>query len=106
MARPNLLAGVFSNGIPFVRFGTGPKLMLFLAGGPGNTVPSGFAASGFVRGMRAFTDEYSIVLVLTALLVRLPQLSPKLAATLLLVPHAQVDRLVTDREQPVKAQPP
>jgi pimeloyl-ACP methyl ester carboxylesterase len=37
--------------------------MLFLAGGPGNTVPSGFGASGFVRGMRAFTDEYTIILV-------------------------------------------
>ena len=63
MAQSKLVGGVFSNGIPFVRFGAGPKLMLFLAGGPGNTVPSGFGASGFVRGMRAFTDEYTIVLV-------------------------------------------
>jgi pimeloyl-ACP methyl ester carboxylesterase len=37
--------------------------MLFFAGGPGNTVPSGLGASGFVRGMRAFTDEYTIILV-------------------------------------------
>jgi len=37
--------------------------MLFFAGGPGNTVPSGLGASGFVRGMRAFTDEYTITLV-------------------------------------------
>ena len=58
-----LVSGVFANGIPFVRFGDGAKVMLFLAGGPGNTVPSGFGASGFVRGMRAFTDEYAIVLV-------------------------------------------
>jgi len=37
--------------------------MLFFAGGPGNIVPSGLGASGFVRGMRAFTDEYTIILV-------------------------------------------
>lgn len=37
--------------------------MLFFAGGPGNTVPSGLGASGFVRGLRAFTDEYTILLV-------------------------------------------
>lgn len=37
--------------------------MLFFAGGPGNTVPTGLGASGFVRGMRAFTDEYTIILV-------------------------------------------
>ena len=62
-SQPELTSGVFANGIPFVKFGDGDKVMLFLAGGPGNTVPSGFGASGFVRGMRAFTDEYTIVLV-------------------------------------------
>jgi len=63
MSRAKLASGVFTNGIPFVRFGDGAKVMLFLAGGPGNTVPSGLGASGFVRGMRAFTDDYTIVLV-------------------------------------------
>jgi pimeloyl-ACP methyl ester carboxylesterase len=58
-----LVQGIFANGIPYVKFGTGPKTMLFLAGGPGNSAPSGLGASGFVRGMRAFTDEYTIVLV-------------------------------------------
>lgn len=62
-AAAKLVHGTFAGGIPFVRFGGGPKTMLFLAGGPGNTVPSGLGASGFVRGMRAFTDEYTIVLV-------------------------------------------
>jgi pimeloyl-ACP methyl ester carboxylesterase len=61
MAR--LMRGTFANGVPYVRFGSGPKTMLFLAGGPGNTVPSGLGAAGFVRGMRAFTDDYTIVLV-------------------------------------------
>jgi pimeloyl-ACP methyl ester carboxylesterase len=63
VAESTLVHGTFGNGIPYLKFGTGPMTMLFLAGGPGNTVPSGFGASGFVRGMRAFTDEYTIVLV-------------------------------------------
>lgn len=63
MADAELIHGTFAGGIPYVRFGAGPKTMLCLAGGPGNTVPSGVGATGFVRGMRAFTDEYTIVLV-------------------------------------------
>ncbi len=58
-----LIHGTFAGGIPYLRFGDGPKTMLFLAGGPGNLVPSGLGASGFVRGMRAFIGEYSIYLV-------------------------------------------
>jgi hypothetical protein len=50
-----LIHGTFANGMPYLKFGTEPKTMLFFAGGPGNTVPSGFGASGFVRGMREFT---------------------------------------------------
>ncbi|MBN1357511.1 alpha/beta hydrolase [Candidatus Bathyarchaeota archaeon] len=34
--------GVFSNGIPYVRFGEGEKRLLVFSGGPGNTLPSGF----------------------------------------------------------------
>jgi pimeloyl-ACP methyl ester carboxylesterase len=34
--------GVFSNGIPFVRFGKGEGILLVFSGGPGNTLPSGF----------------------------------------------------------------
>lgn len=63
MAGMKMASGTFASSIPFVRFGNGPKTMLFFAGGPGNTVPTGLGASGFVRGMRPFTDEYTIVLV-------------------------------------------
>lgn len=35
MAGSTLVNGVFAGGIPFARFGSGPKSMLFLAGGPG-----------------------------------------------------------------------
>jgi hypothetical protein len=63
MPGTKIISGTFATGIPYVKFGTGPKTMLFFAGGPGNHIPSGLGASGLVRGMRAFTDEYTIVLV-------------------------------------------
>ena len=34
--------GVFSNGIPYVRFGKGDNILIVFSGGPGNTLPSGF----------------------------------------------------------------
>jgi pimeloyl-ACP methyl ester carboxylesterase len=34
--------GIFSNGIPYVRFGKGDGILLVFSGGPGNTLPSGF----------------------------------------------------------------
>jgi pimeloyl-ACP methyl ester carboxylesterase len=34
--------GVFSNGIPYFRFGEGTRTLLVFSGGPGNTLPSGF----------------------------------------------------------------
>jgi pimeloyl-ACP methyl ester carboxylesterase len=37
--------------------------LLFLAGGPGNLVPAGLGAAGFMRGMRAFGDDYTIYFV-------------------------------------------
>jgi pimeloyl-ACP methyl ester carboxylesterase len=52
----------FKNGIPYLRFGEGQKTLLFLAGGPGNLISSGLGAFGFVRGMKAFTQEYTIYL--------------------------------------------
>lgn len=61
MAAPALGDGTFSGGIPYLRFGSGDKTLLFLAGGRGNTVPSGFGASGFVCGMKGFTDEYPML---------------------------------------------
>jgi pimeloyl-ACP methyl ester carboxylesterase len=63
MANNTLTNGIFSNGIPYARFGSGSKIMLFFAGGPGNLVPSGLGAVGFVRGMRPFADEYTITVV-------------------------------------------
>lgn len=33
---------IFSNGVPYVRFGEGDDVLLVFTGGPGNTLPSGF----------------------------------------------------------------
>jgi len=33
--------GVFSNGVPYVRFGKGERILLVFSGGPGNVLPSG-----------------------------------------------------------------
>lgn len=63
MGQSTLSYGTFKNGIPYLRFGAGPKTLLFLAGGPGNLVPRGFGASGFTRGMQTFCEEYTIYLV-------------------------------------------
>jgi len=63
MSNSKLSYGTFKPGIPYLRFGGGPKTLLLLAGGPGNVVPKGFGASGFTRGMAPFTPEYTIYLV-------------------------------------------
>jgi len=63
MAHTQLTHGTFRNGILYLRFGAGTKTLLFLAGGPGNLVPTGFGASGFIRGMQAFCADYTIYLV-------------------------------------------
>ena len=52
MAETKLTYSQFQNGVPYLRLGTGAKTLLFLLGGPGNTLPAGYAASGFTRGMQ------------------------------------------------------
>lgn len=62
MAKPMWDYGTFTHGVPYLRFGQGAKTLLFLLGGPGNTLPVGAAAAGFLRGMRGFCEEYTIYL--------------------------------------------
>ena len=63
MAKTKLTYDKFKNGVPYLRFGMGAKTLLFLIGGPGNTLPIGNATSGFTRGMQAFEENYTIYLV-------------------------------------------
>ncbi|MDH3539921.1 MAG: alpha/beta hydrolase [Acidimicrobiia bacterium] len=40
-AIPKPATGIFANGMAYVRWGTGPKTLLFIPGGPGNAAPGG-----------------------------------------------------------------
>ena len=62
MAKTELIYAKFKNGVPYLRFGTGAQTLLFLVGGPGNILPVGYAASGFLRGMEGFEADYTIYL--------------------------------------------
>jgi pimeloyl-ACP methyl ester carboxylesterase len=44
-AMPKPVSGIFPNGMAYLRWGTGPKTLLWIPGGPGNTVPSGMFLS-------------------------------------------------------------
>src|SRR5262245_7348011 len=63
MAANKFTYSTFRNGIPYLRFGAGPKTLLMLGGGPGNLLPTGLGASGFVRGMKGFSESYTVYLV-------------------------------------------
>ncbi len=50
--------GIFANGMAYLRWGTGPKTMLWIPGGPGNTVPIGGLALRMSRSWsRPFVKE-------------------------------------------------
>ena len=55
--------GTFRNGIPHLRFGAGPRRLLFLSGGPGNQLPDGLGALAIAFALRPFCDEYTVDVV-------------------------------------------
>ena len=55
--------GIFKNGIPFARTGSGKKILLFFLGGPGNGIPRGFAFSFMIAGLKSFLSEYTLYAV-------------------------------------------
>ncbi len=61
--KDKLVYGRFKNGVPYLCFGRGAKTLLFLLGGPGNSLPVGAATAGFTRGMRPFIEQYTVYLV-------------------------------------------
>jgi pimeloyl-ACP methyl ester carboxylesterase len=57
-AIPKPVTGIFPNGMAYFRWGTGPKTMLQIPGGPGNTVPSGGLALRMAQSQfRAFVED-------------------------------------------------
>lgn len=63
-AIPKLVTGLFPGGMAYVRWGTGPKTLLMLGGGPGNAMPRDLFLSWLLRPYRPLVDEgYTIWMV-------------------------------------------
>ena len=57
-AIPKPVTGIFPNGMAYLRWGTGPKTLLWIPGGPGNTVPSGmFLSRVLLRAARPLVED-------------------------------------------------
>ncbi len=63
-AIPKLVTGLFPSGMAYVRWGTGPKTLLMLGGGPGNAMPRDLFLSWLLRPYRPLVEEgYTIWMV-------------------------------------------
>jgi pimeloyl-ACP methyl ester carboxylesterase len=56
---PKPVTGIFPNGMAYVRWGTGPKTLLFIPGGPGNAAPSGMSMRMFPLFRPLVEDGYT-----------------------------------------------
>ncbi|MHB8891472.1 MAG: alpha/beta fold hydrolase [Candidatus Limnocylindrales bacterium] len=55
---PKPVTGIFPNGMAYLRLGTGPKTMVWIPGGPGNTLPTGGLALRMGESWsRPFVDQ-------------------------------------------------
>jgi pimeloyl-ACP methyl ester carboxylesterase len=62
---PVLETGRFGNGIEYVSWGSGPRTLVFLPGGPGSSVPRGLTARMMGRSVAPYLDAGYRVLRLT-----------------------------------------
>ena len=58
-------SGTFGNGMEYLRFGSGPKTLLFIQGGPGSTVPKGIRRRVFRRQFEPYLDAGFSVWIVT-----------------------------------------
>lgn len=56
--------GESSNRIPYVKFGSGQKILLLLSGGPGNILPKGLTYSAQVKDFLPLCKHYTIYLLM------------------------------------------
>jgi len=54
---PKPVTGIFPNGMAYARLGTGPKTLLWMPGGPGNTAPGGRSMQMFVPLFRPLVED-------------------------------------------------
>ncbi len=57
-AIPKPVTGIFPNGMAYVRWGIGPKTLLFIPGGPGNAAPGGMSMRMFPLFRPLIEDGY------------------------------------------------
>ena len=58
-AIPKPVTGLFTNGMAYIRWGTGPKTLLFIPGGPGNAAPGGMSMRMFPLFRPLVEDGYT-----------------------------------------------
>lgn len=58
-------SGTFPNGMDYLSWGSGPKTLIFIQGGPGSTVPKGMLRRMFRRQFDAFLDAGYAVWIVT-----------------------------------------
>lgn len=63
MSKIKPIDDISSNGIPYLKFGSGKKTMLVFQGGPGNMLQKGFGFKMFAKPFFAFTDDYTVFFV-------------------------------------------
>lgn len=56
-AIPKPVTGIFSNGMAYVRLGSGPKNLLVIPGGPGNEAPSGLTVRMLGSQVRRYVES-------------------------------------------------
>lgn len=60
----SLRSGTFANGMEFLTWGSGPKVLLFISGGPGSSIPKGMMAQVSRRWFDPFVEAgYAVWLV-------------------------------------------
>jgi pimeloyl-ACP methyl ester carboxylesterase len=59
VAIPKPVTGIFTNGMAYVRWGSGLKTLLFIPGGPGNAAPSGMSMQMFPLFRPLIEDGYT-----------------------------------------------
>jgi pimeloyl-ACP methyl ester carboxylesterase len=64
-AIPKPVTGLFSNGMAYARWGSGPRTLLVIPGGPGNTVPTGTFLSRHLRAVRPLVETGYTAFVVT-----------------------------------------
>ena len=64
-AIPKPVTGMFPNGMAYARWGTGPKAVLVIPGGPSNAVPTGMFLSRHLQAARPLVEDGYTVWVVT-----------------------------------------